>query len=168
MTRPESRERDDSKSYLVLAGFGLATAGVAFYGSRYTRNGMGEWYNALDKPPFTPPPAAFPVVWTSLYAVMAWSAWRIYNAPPSRDRTRALKLWFSQLATNARWSKLFFGKHRPDLALADSIALAGLISSYIAAAGRVDKAASRAFIPYLAWVGFATLLNAEIVRRNPA
>jgi tryptophan-rich sensory protein len=167
MRELDSRPRNNSKSLLALAGFGLATAGVAIYGSRYTRNGMGDWYDALDKPPFTPPRAVFPVVWTSLYAVMSWSAWRVYNAPPSPDRTRALKLWFSQLATNARWSKLFFGKHRPDLALADSIALAGLIKSYISAAGRVDKAAARAFIPYLAWVGFATVLNAEIVRRNP-
>jgi len=166
MRELQSRDRDHSKSYLVLAGFGLAAAGAAIYGSRYTRNGMGAWYDALDKPSLTPPPPVFPVVWTSLYATMAWSAWRIYHAPPSRDRTRALKLWFSQLATNARWSKLFFGKHRPDLALADSISLAGLIASYISTAGRVDRAAARAFYPYLAWVGFATLLNAEIVRRN--
>ena len=167
MTRTEPRTRSASKSYLALAVFGLATAGAAIYGSRHTRNGMGEWYAALDKPSFTPPPAVFPVVWTSLYATMAWSAWRIYDAPPSVWRSRALRIWFSQLATNARWSKLFFGKHRPDLALADSIALAGMISSYISAAGRVDQAAARAFMPYLAWVGFATVLNAEIVRRNP-
>jgi tryptophan-rich sensory protein len=167
MRRTESRTRSASKSYLALAVFGLATAGAAIYGSRHTKNGMGEWYAALDRPSFTPPPAVFPVVWTSLYATMAWSAWRIYDAPPSPDRTRALKLWFSQLASNARWSKLFFGKHRPDLALADSIGLAGLIASYISAASRVDKTAARALIPYLAWVGFATVLNAEIVRRNP-
>jgi tryptophan-rich sensory protein len=166
MKEPHSSDRGHAKSYLVLAGLSLAAAGAAIYGSHHTRNGMGDWYDALDKPFFTPPPAVFPVIWSSLYATMAWSAWRVYNAPPSRDRTRALKLWFSQLAANSRWSKLFFGKHRPDLALADSIGLVGLIASYISTAGRVDKAAARAFYPYLAWVGFATLLNAEIVRRN--
>ena len=99
--------------------------------------------------------------------MIAWSGWRIWSAAPSRDRNRALRLWISQLAANARWSKLFFGKHRPRLALADIVALEGTIASYIAAARRVDRAAANAFIPYGAWVTFTTVLNAEIVRLNP-
>jgi len=42
-----------------------------------------------------------------------------------------------------------------------------MIFSYINAARRVDPAAAGAFIPYAAWVGFATVLNAEIARLNP-
>ena len=83
------------------------------------------------------------------------------------ERNRALRLWVSQLAANAQWSKLFFGQHRPTLALADVLALEGTIASYIAAARKVDRAAANAFIPYGAWVAFATVLNAEIARRNP-
>ena len=52
------------------------------------------------------------------------------------------------------------------MALADSIALEGEICSYINAARKVDPAAAAAFVPYAAWVAFATVLNAEIVRRN--
>lgn len=153
---------------LALAGFGLATAGVAWYGSRYSRAGSRDsWYRNLDKPSFTPPDAVFPIVWTSLYALIAWSGWRIWTSAPSRDRSRALRLWVSQLAANAEWSKLFFGKHRPDLSLADSIALERTILSYIKTARRVDRGAANAFIPYAAWVAFATVLNAEIARRNP-
>ena len=72
----------------------------------------------------------------------------------------------SQLAANAKWSKLFFGQHRPNLALADSIALEGMILSYMNAARKVDRGAASAFIPYAAWVAFATVLNSEIARRN--
>ena len=100
--------------------------------------------------------------------MMAWSGWRVWSAPRSLDRSRALRLWFSQLSTNAHWSKLFFGKHRPDLALADVVMLEAFLLGYISAARNVDRAASQAFIPYAAWVAFAGLLNAEIVRRNPA
>ncbi len=161
-------QKERSRSWLALAGFGLATAGAAWYGARYSRNGSRDnWYRNLDKPSFTPPDQVFPVVWTSLYALMAWSGWRIWNAAPSRERNRALRLWVSQLAENAQWSKLFFGEHRPTLALADVLALEGLIASYIAAARKVDRAAANAFIPYGAWVAFATVLNAEIARRNP-
>ena len=85
----------------------------------------------------------------------------------SRERNAALRLWVSQLAANAQWSKLFFGERRPTLALADVLALEGTIFSYIAAARKVDRGAANAFIPYAAWVAFATVLNAEILRLNP-
>ncbi len=161
--------REKSRSLLALAGFGLATAGAAWYGSRsYRRNGDGDlWYRSLAKPKFTPPDAVFPIVWTSLYAMMAWSGWRVWSAAPSRERRKALRLWISQLSANAKWSKLFFGEHRPTLALADVIALESMIFSYMKAARKVDRAAANAFIPYAAWVAFAAVLNSEIARLNP-
>ncbi len=158
----------NSRSLLVLAGFGLATAGAAWYGSRYSRKESREnWYRQLDKPSFTPSKNVYPVVWTTLYAMMAWSGWRIWSAAPSPERKHALRLWISQLATNAKWSKLFFGEHSPTLALADAIALEGMIFAYIKAARKVDRAAANAFIPYAAWVAFAAVLNSEIARLNP-
>lgn len=158
----------ESRSLLALAGFGLATAATAWYGSRYTPPKKSRnWYRELDKPSFTPPDVVFPVVWTGLYGLMAWSGWRIWSAPPSLERSRALRLWAAQLATNAKWSKLFFGDRRPDLSLVDSIVLELEIASYIVQARKVDSAAAAAFLPYSAWVAFATVLNAEIVRRNP-
>jgi tryptophan-rich sensory protein len=53
------------------------------------------------------------------------------------------------------------------ISLADSIALELTILSYIKTERRVDRGAANAFIPYAAWVAFATVLNAEIARRNP-
>ena len=158
-----------SRSLLALAGFGLATAGAAWFGSRYSpaREESRDWYNELDKSGFTPPNAVFPIVWTSLYAMIAWSGWRVWSAPSSMNRLLALRLWFSQLSTNAKWSKLFVGQHRPDLALTDLLMLEAFVLGCIAAARNVDRAASQAFIPYAGWVAFAGLLNAEIVRRNP-
>jgi tryptophan-rich sensory protein len=160
--------KSQSRSLLALAGFGLVTAGAAWYGARYSHNGSRDRrYRRLDKPRFTPPAEIVPVVWTSLYALIAWSGWRVWSAAPSRERNAALRLWMSQLAANAKWSKLFFGEHRPLLALADVIALEGAIISYISAARKVDRAASYAFIPYAAWVAYAAALNSEILRRNP-
>jgi tryptophan-rich sensory protein len=51
--------------------------------------------------------------------------------------------------------------------LADVLILESLIVRYIRNAKDVDRAAALTFIPYGAWVAFATVLNAEIVRRNP-
>jgi benzodiazapine receptor len=85
--------RQKSRSLLALAGFGVVTAGAAWFGTRYRRNGnRGSWYRELDKPSFTPPDKVFPVVWTTLYALIAWSGWRIWSAAPSRERNAALRL----------------------------------------------------------------------------
>jgi tryptophan-rich sensory protein len=154
-------------SLLALAGFGLATAGAALYGARYSRGNRDGWYRDLRKPSFTPPDKVFPIAWTTLYALIAYSGWRVWSAAPSRQRDAALRLWISQLAANAQWSKLFFGQRRPTLALVDVFALEGSIIAYIAAAHKVDRAAAYAFVPYAAWVAFATVLNAEILRLNP-
>ncbi len=158
----------NSRSLLALAGFGLATAGAAWYGTRYSRRGSrASWYRGLDKPSFTPPQNIYPVVGTTLYAMIAWSGWRIWSAAPSRERKTALRLWISQLATQAKWSKLFFGEPSPTLALADAVALEGMIFAYMKAARKVDRAAANAFIPYAAWVAFAAVLDSEIARLNP-
>jgi len=137
------------------------------YGARYSRGNRDGWYRDLRKPSFTPPDKVFPVAWTTLYALIAYSGWRVWSAAPSRERNAALRLWISQLAANAQWSKLFCGKRRPTLVLVDVFALEGSIIAYIAAADKVDRPAACAFVPYAAWVAFATVLNAEILRLNP-
>jgi tryptophan-rich sensory protein len=98
---------------------------------------------------------------------MALSAWRIWRTGKSPARRQALHLWREQLLLNAGWSKLFFGKHRPDLSLIEVLALESKIVRYIRAAYPLDRPAAYMFVPYAAWVGYATVLNAEIARRNP-
>jgi translocator protein len=156
--------KSKSSSLIALAAFGAATAAAAWYGARYSRNR----YRELEKPSFTPRDEAFPVVWTALYALIAWSGWRVWCAAPSRERNRALGLWIAQLAANARWSKSFFGQRHPLVALGDVVALERMLLSYISAARNVDRAAAGVFIPYAAWVAFAAALDAEIAHRNPA
>ena len=149
----------------LLAGvtFGVATAAAAFLGSRFTPSGdIGRWYESLDKPPITPPNATFPIVWTTLYVLMAISAYRVWGT----GERRAIGWWSAQLALNAAWSPLFFGARRPELALVDLVALFAAIAVYTNAARRVDKPAAWMMAPYLAWVAFAGVLNAEIARRN--
>ncbi|WP_373048972.1 TspO/MBR family protein [Vulgatibacter sp.] len=150
----------------AAVGIGGAVAGTALLGAVATRSGLGPEYRALEKPPWQPPAAAFGPVWTVLYGMMAWSAWRVWRAPPSRARRRALGLWSAQLALNAAWSPLFFGLRRPGLALADIGLLQPTLVACTAATARVDRRAGLLLVPYLAWTTFAAALNASIVRRN--
>jgi tryptophan-rich sensory protein len=106
-------------------------------------------------------------VWTILYGLIATSGARVYSRPPSPERARTLRLWAAQFGLNTAWSWLFFAQRRPRAALADCAALLATNLAYIKAARAVDSTASRLFIPYAGWVAFATLLNEEVVRRNP-
>jgi tryptophan-rich sensory protein len=152
----------------TLLGFGALTAGAAALGSFATQRSVNSaWYNVeLRKPPFQPPREVFGPVWTALYAMMTGSAARVYDAPPSRERTRALTLWGAQLALNAGWSAIFFGARRPRLALVELGALLAAIGAYTRQARKVDPRAAHLMLPYLGWTAFAMLLNEEIVRRN--
>lgn len=128
-------------------------------------------HEALVQPPrqahVESAPTDLPIVWTALYSLIAIAGWRTWMQEDSPERSRALRLWATQLATNAEWTHLFFGRHNPKQSLFDVVALEAQIVSYIRTVKDVDPAAAACFLPYAAWVAFATLLNAEIVRRNP-
>lgn len=158
-----------SSSWLALLGFGAAVAAAAAFGSRFTPQNprTKDWYQKLAKPPYNPPNAVFPIVWPALYTLMTIAVWRISRQPASPQRSAALSLWTAQLLVNAAWTWLFFGRQAPKQALVDVIVLEGLIVGFIVTAEPVDPPAAICFLPYAGWVGFATLLNAEIVRLNP-
>jgi benzodiazapine receptor len=151
-----------------LIPFLSATAAVAVIGARITKRGRGAWYRLLRKPSFNPPARAFGPVWTALYGLMSWSAYRVWRLPDSPARARALRIWGTQLALNGMWTPLFFGKHAPRAALVDLAALAAAIAAYIKIAGKLDRLAGVLMAPYLGWVGFAGILNGAIIRRNRA
>jgi len=155
------------RSRAGILPFLAATAAVAVSGAGVTRRGRGLWYRRLRKPSYNPPAWLFGPVWTALYGLMSWSAYRIWKKPDSPGRTRALQIWTTQLALNGMWSPLFFGRHAPRAALADLAAMWLAIAAYIREAARLDRLAAGLMAPYLGWVTFAGALNAGIVRRNP-
>lgn len=148
--------------------FGVAVASAAMLGGRFNpgRGETREWYRELEKPSFNPPDFVFAPAWTALYILIAISGYRVWSCDASRVRTVALALWSAQLMLNALWSPLFFGAKKPAIALGDVLLMLGAIASYTVVARNVDKPAAWLMLPYLAWVAFATLLNAEIVRLN--
>lgn len=125
-----------------------------------------DWYRQLDKPDWQPPGAAFGPVWTALYASIAWSGGRTLSRATGVDRGRYVAALATNLALNAGWNWLFFGARNPAAGLAGIAALNLSNLSLIRRTVRVDRKAAAALIPYAIWTGFATALNADIVRRN--
>lgn len=153
-------------SWLALAAFLAVNLLVSGIGGAITATSVGEWYAALAKPAFNPPGWVFGPVWTLLYAMMAVAAWRVWRSAGWRHARAALLLYFLQLGVNLAWSALFFGLRRPDLALADCLLLLALIVATTLAFRRHDGMAALLMVPYGLWVGFACLLNGNIVVLN--
>ncbi|WP_457207391.1 TspO/MBR family protein [Nocardioides sp. P5_C9_2] len=143
----------------------LMTAAAAGVGSLGT-DPASEWYESIEKPPWQPPPVAFPLVWTPLYAAIAYGTGRMVEQARSEERRGLLALTAADLVANAGWNWAFFRGRSPAGGLAVIVALNGLNVALVRRAAAVDDRAAAALAPYAAWVGFATALNASIWRRN--
>ena len=77
-----------------------------------------------------------------------------------------MRLWVAQLILNFLWPPVFFIMHQIGLALAVIVGLLALIAVFVVMAWNRDRIAAWLFVPYLAWVGFATLLNAAFFALN--
>ncbi len=64
----------------VLAGLVLLCLSVGLVGSLFTTPKLDSWYRTLEKPGFNPPDGVFGPVWTTLYLLMAVSAWLVWKA----------------------------------------------------------------------------------------
>jgi translocator protein len=150
-----------SKSLIALAIALAVCFFVAALGAKVTAPQIPTWYAGLQKPSWTPPRIAFPIVWPILYFMMAIAAWRLWEAPPSDLRTTALVLFAVQLALNAVWSPIFFGWHGILSGLLDVALAATIVVGF-----QVDRNAAILLLPYIAWTLFATVLNGRIWTLN--
>lgn len=123
------------------------------------------FYAELSKPSWAPPARVFGPVWSALYALMGVAAWLVWRSPGPKGL--ALGLFGAQLAVNALWSWLFFAWHMGALATADALLLLALIAATVAAFWRASRLAALLLLPYLAWVGFASMLTWAVWKDNP-
>ena len=146
----------------ILLGFLVVTFAAGALGGAATSSSVDTWFITLAKPTWNPPGWLFAPVWSVLYILMAIAAWRIWRGPTSAARTGALRLYFVQLGLNALWSGLFFGLRRPGMALVEILIMLGVLGVIQVRFWRIDRGAGAMWIPYLAWVSFATILNSSI------
>ena len=158
--------KEGTRKWWVLALWLALTFAVSLAGSAVTLPKIPVWYAALAKPSFTPPDWLFGPVWTILYILMAVAVWRVGGAIRSPARHLATILFCIQLALNAIWSPVFFGLEAPLAGLYVIVALDIFVGATLIAFWRLDRLAGIMFVPYLAWVCYATALNAAIVMRN--
>ncbi len=146
------------RSLLALLGFLAAVAVAAGLGG-VAAGSAGSQYQRLDQPPFAPPSWLFGPVWTVLYVLVAVAAWLVWRR---EGWGLALGAWVVQLVLNAAWTPLFFGAGLYGVALVEIVLLlVAVVATTVLFAPR-SRPAALLMAPYLAWVAFASLLNASI------
>lgn len=140
--------------------------GVGALGAAVTATSVKTWYATLAKPSFNPPDAVFGPVWTVLYVLMAIAAWRVWRVADRETARGPLALFALQLALNLGWSVIFFGLERIGPAVAVILMLELAVVATVLAFRPIDRIAAWLLVPYVLWVGFATVLNIAIWRLN--
>jgi tryptophan-rich sensory protein len=147
----------------ALALFIVVSFVAAGLGSAATTSAITTWYPTIAKPSWNPPNGVFAPVWTTLFLLMSIAAWRAWRAAATpADATKTLALYGAQLVLNVLWSVLFFTLHRPGLALIEILLFLALLVTLQVRFARTDRLAAILWSPYVAWVGFASVLNGTI------
>jgi len=139
-------------------------AAVGYFSGLATQSGVDNWFPTLKKPVFNPPNWVFAPVWSLLYILMGIAAGRVWaRIDMERETVRHALFFFAvQLALNGFWSVLFFGLRNPLLALIEIALLWLTIYETWFRFRKIDKIAGWLFLPYIAWVTFAAVLNASL------
>ncbi|OWK28068.1 TspO/MBR family protein [Sphingomonas dokdonensis] len=124
------------------------------------------WYKRLDKPGITPPDGVFGAVWPALESGLAAGGYRLLRQPAGATRNLALGLWLLNTGMIGGWTELFFRKHKLGASAAASGAMVASGAGYVASAARADRPAALLGVPFVAWVGFATMLAEQVWQRN--
>ncbi len=145
--------------------FGILNFGALALGGWLMGEGPGaEWYQALNKAPWTPPGWVFGVAWTfimicfTIYMGLLWDA---------TNKSKSVIFFFSiQWFLNVLWNPVFFHFHQVLIGLVTIVLLTGLVSIFLFGYWPKLKDKSLWIAPYFVWLLIATSLNAYIFFNN--
>ena len=150
----------------TLLATGTAVTACAALGSVASSAVRSAWYARLAKPAIQPPPVAFPIAWTTLYADIAVTSARAIDALTGDEQAAYVRALAVNLVLNTGWSWVFFRAHRLGGAVVVAGLLAGSCVDLVRRTWHAEPRAGLALVPYAGWCTFATVLSAAIWRRN--
>lgn len=143
---------------LRLIIFALINFGGLAIGAYFTIDGVrSDWYQNMDKAPWTPPNWIFRYAWSlimicfSIYLTILWEK--------VRHKPRLIYLFICSLILNVIWNPIFFTAQNLMLGVV-VIVLLTLVVFFIAFSYRNRmKMSSLLLIPYILWMCVASSLN---------
>jgi tryptophan-rich sensory protein len=138
----------------------FSVVATAVLGSQYTQQSVQTpWYDRI-RPAFAPPSWVFPVVWTTLYAILAVAMYLSLL----RDSSFLTGLHVANLILNVVWCWVFFG--RRELGWAIPIILANIAVAVSITYFTNVEWVRWLLLPYIAWLSFATALNGGAYQKS--
>ncbi len=145
--------------FLVL---NFAALGI---GGFFTGKGVpSEWYNNLNKAPWSPPGWVFGFAWTTI--MICFSVYMAYAWTKVSDLKLLVILFALQWVLNIAWNPAFFYFHQVGFALIIISLLTILVGYFLVAYWSDLKIYSLLIMPYFVWLLIATSLNAYVLIKN--
>jgi tryptophan-rich sensory protein len=134
-------------------------------GGMFTGTGVSsDWYQNLNKAPWTPPGWMFGAAWTLI--MVCFAIYMAYLIKAHVDRKKIILLFSIQWILNVAWNPLFFYSQNI-LGGMICITLLTLLIAYLFFHFWKDLRVKSIFLaPYLVWLLIATSLNAYILIFN--
>lgn len=126
-----------------------------------------SFYQEIAKPFFAPSPIVFPIVWTIIYMMIAFSEWLIVNEYSIKDISKSYKVkLFINYLFNQSFTLVFFTLKSTFLGFVSSIGT--FISSLYLyeESTNLNKKSSKYLNLYILWNLFATVLSLAIFILN--
>lgn len=145
--------------FLAL-NFGALALGGIFAG----QGAVSDWYDGLQKAPWTPPGWVFGFAWTTImicFSIFMSMAWEKIN------NKKKFVLFFSiQWILNVGWNPSFFYYNNVLLGLIIIFSLTLLIAYLLMNYYKTLGSLTFFLLPYLIWLCIATSLNGYILAMN--
>ncbi len=145
--------------FLIINFSGLALGGL------FTNKGVtSNWYEQLNKAPWTPPGWVFGTAWT--FIMIFFSFFMAYLWLPQVNKKVLVSLFVLQWLLNVLWNPIFFYYKNSLLGFIFISLLTILIALMFFYYFPIIKIKSLLLLPYLIWLLIATSLNAFILLKN--
>lgn len=147
---------------IVFAILNFSALGIGSY--LMAGGPTADWYQNLDKAPWTPPGWVFGMAWTTImicFSVYMAELWR-----STSNLNVVVLLFVVQWILNVMWNPSFFKYHQILLALIIIVLLTIIIVKLFVSNLAILRYKSLWILPYLIWLFIATSLNTYIYIKN--
>ncbi|WP_226537055.1 TspO/MBR family protein [Fictibacillus halophilus] len=124
-----------------------------------------SWYDALNKPSWTPSGQTIGIIWAVLFALISLSATLIYNKYGFKP-VRFWGLFAINYVFNQAFSYFQFTQKDLFAATIDAFLITVTTLLLIIVASRLNKVSAWLLVPYFLWSSFATFLSWTIYSLN--
>ncbi|MFT4545321.1 MAG: benzodiazapine receptor [Bacteroidia bacterium] len=125
---------------------------------------QGDWYQNVNKAPWTPPGWVFGAAWTTI--MLCFSIYMAYAWGKIENKNFLIGLFSFQWILNVSWNPIFFKYQQVGFGLAVISTLTILVGYLLVKFLPQLKWHTTLILPYFVWLIVATSLNAYILVNN--